>query len=96
MPQGKQPHILNAASNLLGICFVLITGLKLTRTSETTLADEISLFAALGLLGSCVLSYISLRSVKNTDRLEKIADYLFLVSLVLLFAAIVLFSLGYV
>lgn len=92
---GKQPHILNAASNLLGICFVLITALKLTKAADVTWADEIAMFAAIALLGSCVLSYISLRNPRDDQRYEKIADYLFLSSLFALFIAVLIFAFDY-
>ncbi|MEJ0061843.1 MAG: hypothetical protein WDO70_01210 [Alphaproteobacteria bacterium] len=94
MTSGKQPHILNASSNLLGICFVLISGLKLTGSSEDTLADEICLVAAILLLGSCVLSYISLRTEHGSLFYEKIADYFFLTALFCLFIAVMIFGTG--
>ncbi|HEU0117532.1 MAG TPA: hypothetical protein VFR09_02760 [Alphaproteobacteria bacterium] len=92
MVSGKQPHILNASSNLLGICFVLVTGLKLTRMSADTWADEISLVSSVFLLASCVLSYISIRNEKHTLRYEKAADYSFLTGILLLFAAVLTFA----
>ncbi len=92
MITGKQPHILNASSNLVGICFVLITGLKLTGASEGTLADEISLLAALAFVGSCVLSYVSMRTERNTVRYERAADYLFLSGLFALLIAVTAFA----
>ena len=91
---GKPPHILNAASNLLGICFILITGLKLTNIDSSTFADEISLFASLNFLSACVLSYLSIRIKKETVRLERWADYLFLAGMISLFIAIAAFSTG--
>lgn len=92
MNEGKQPHILNASSNLLGICFVLITGLKLSKASDNTFADEISLLAALCLLASCTLSYIAMRGTKNSQRCETIADYCFLIGLFSLFVAVLAFA----
>ena len=38
-PMNRSPHILNAASNLLGICFLIITGLALTRNPAYTRSD---------------------------------------------------------
>lgn len=93
MKQDNQPHILNAASNLLGICLVLVTGLKVAKADIGTMADEITLGAAMGFLGSCVLSYISIRGERNTSRYERIADILFLVSLAALSVAILIFAL---
>jgi len=34
-PNQKAPHILNASSNLLGICFVVLTSLKLLNLAKT-------------------------------------------------------------
>ncbi|WP_431198565.1 hypothetical protein ACRQ5D_28840 [Mucilaginibacter sp. P25] len=36
----KSPHILNAASNLLGLCFVVLTSLKFLKMSDRTYIDE--------------------------------------------------------
>jgi drug/metabolite transporter (DMT)-like permease len=90
----KPPHILNASSNLLGICFIIITGLKLTNVASNTLADDVSLFAALNFLSACVLSYLSIRIEKQSIPLERWADYLFLVGMISLFIAILAFSRG--
>ncbi len=94
MNNGKPYHILNAASNLLGICFVIITGLKLTNAGAATFADDISLFAALNFLGACLVSYLSIRIEKDAIRLERWADYMFLVGIISLFVAIAAFSMG--
>jgi len=91
----KNPHILNASSNLIGICFILITGLHLTEKNLTTLADEISIIAAFFFLISTVLSYISIRTNgKSSNRYETLADYCFLFSLIILFSAVVIFALN--
>lgn len=92
MQNGKQPHILNASSNLMGICFLIITGLKLTRAGVVTLTDEISIGACLAFMCSCILSYMSLRGGKRAGQYEHGADYLFLSGILLLFCAITLFA----
>ena len=81
MSRGNQPHILNASSNLLGISFILIAGLKLTNQAGATLADEVNAFAALAFLGACVLSYLSIRAEERGPRYEVWADYFFLAGL---------------
>ncbi len=67
MNEDKKPHILNASSNLLGICFVIITGLRLTEKSVNTLADEICMVTALLFIASCLLSYLSIAGQRHTD-----------------------------
>ena len=94
MSSGKQPHILNASSSLLGICFVIVTGLKITGVSRHTLADETSLVAAAGFAASCVSSYASMRAGRNAMTYEQIADYLFFASLLLLFGAVLVFAIN--
>jgi hypothetical protein len=89
---GKQPHILNASSNLIGICFVIIAGLKITDLADQTLVDEVCIVAAFGFLCACVLSYVSIRIDDQNGRYERVADHLFLSSLILLFVGVVLFA----
>ena len=38
----KHPHILNAASNLLGIALVIITGLNVSKVAHRSFADEVA------------------------------------------------------
>lgn len=80
-------HILNAASNLLGISVVLITGLKVTGHGERTLADEIAWIAALCFALSCLLSYLDLRAEPDDTPHERHADWLFLLGLLALIVA---------
>ena len=91
---GKQPHILSASSSLLGICFVLITALKLSRASLATYADEISIVASFILMLCCLFSYLSLRGGKRAGPFEKWADYLFLTGMLFLFIAVTIFATG--
>ena len=89
----KSPHILNASSNLLGLCFVVLTSLKLFKVSGQTIIDEITTCAIILFMLSCILSFLSIRgSMKTSGKYENIADYLFLGGLVLLFATTILFS----
>ena len=90
----SQAHILNAASNLLWICFVLITGLKVAGVSHGTYLDEIVIFAAVLFVSSCLLSYASIRTEKRTGRLERLADICFLVGLICLSIAVLTYGLG--
>ena len=91
--RGKSSHILSASSNLLGICFILLTSLKLFNITSKTIIDEITLVAIVLFMSSCVLSFLSIRSKTNrSEKYEKIADLIFLGGLFLLFITTVLFT----
>lgn len=84
----KHPHILNAASTLLGIALLLITGLNVARFSS--FGDEVAWAAAALLSVSCLTSYLALRSEPRGSRYESIADLSFLGGLVALLIAVLL------
>lgn len=88
----KSPHILNASSNLLGICFIVLTSLKLLKLSEKTIVDEVTTGAIILFMSSCVLSFLSIRGNIKGERYELIADYLFLGGIFMLFLTALLFS----
>ena len=72
----NSPHILNASSNLLGICFIVLTSLKLLNKGSQTIIDDITLVAIILFMGSCIFSFLSLRSKSGFgEKLEKTADY---------------------
>ena len=90
----RHPHILNASTNLLGICFVIITGLKLTGSNSQSWADEITWCASLLFLTSIVLSYLGLRNDARVAWVEAWAERAFLVgvgSLALAIAVLAIF-----
>lgn len=89
----KSPHILNAASNLTGICFILITSLRIfSNRGERTIIDEAAALAILFFMTSCILSFLSMRSSgTRSNTLETYADYVFLSGLGLLFVVTLLF-----
>jgi hypothetical protein len=89
----KHTHILNAASNLLGIAFVIIAGLNVTGLTGKTFADEVAWVAAVLLSLSCLLSYLAIRAEPNGSRAESIADISFLLGLLALFAAVLVLAL---
>jgi len=93
----KSPHILNASSNLLGICFIVLTSLKLLNQTSKTIIDEITLGAIILFMASCILSFLSLRSKSMYgEKLEKVADYMFIGGLLLLFMTTLLFSFNFI
>ena len=87
----KSPHILNASSNLLGICFILLTSLKVMKISQTTIIDEITTIAIILFMVSCLFSFLSIRGNRSAA-LEKIADFIFLSGLFLLFITTLFFT----
>jgi hypothetical protein len=89
----KSPHILNTSSNLLGICFLLLTSLKVLGKSQQTIIDDITFVAIILFMLSCLLSFLSMRKPgKQSKNLEKIADYIFVAGLSVLFITAILFS----
>lgn len=79
----KSSHILNASSNLLGFSMLIITSLKITKTSHNTYLDEFAGVACVLFACSSFLSFLAIRSRKEKmeNRYEQIADYSFLSAL---------------
>ncbi|WPV01213.1 hypothetical protein SNE26_05465 [Mucilaginibacter sp. cycad4] len=87
----KSPNILNAASNLLGLCFVVLTSLKFLKLSERTYIDETVTIALVFFMLSCILSFLSIRgNIKPGGHLETSADYFFLGGMIVLFVTAIL------
>jgi len=70
-------HILPTSSNLLGLCFVILTFIKLSRIANETIIDESIGSLIFLFLVSSVMSYISMRSKRKSELYEKIADFIF-------------------
>ncbi|MFT3911333.1 MAG: hypothetical protein QM737_18065 [Ferruginibacter sp.] len=90
----KSPHILNASSNLLGLCFIVLTSIKVLNLRGATILDEIATLAIVMFMTSSILSFLSIRSnnaAKNA-KLEKIADIVFLCGLFMLFVSAMFIS----
>lgn len=47
MANNKSPHVLNASSNLLGLCLIVLTSLKISDYNEKTLIDDLTGLIAL-------------------------------------------------
>jgi hypothetical protein len=84
----KQSHILNAASNLLGIALIIVTALHVSGRNSHTWADEIAWLSAICFTLSCVFSYFAIRAEPQSIRYEHWADRIFLVGLFSLLAAV--------
>ncbi|MBC9932203.1 hypothetical protein [Chitinophaga qingshengii] len=90
----KSPHILNTSSNLLGFCLIVLTSIKVAHFNSVTIIDDSTGIAAVLLIGSCTLSFLSMRSKhrRRSEKLEEAADYIFLLSLVCIGVTIVTVS----
>jgi len=93
MPENRWPHILSTSANLLGICFIVLTSLKKLNLVDDSLIDEFAVVAVILFMTSCILSFISMRRERHeSQKLEKIADFVFLSGLVVLFVATILIA----
>ena len=88
----KSPHILNASTNLLGFCFVVLTSLKVLKVSALTQLDELTGATMLFLMVSVIFSFFSIRSGKLLW--ERVADISFLIAIISLFITTVVITFG--
>jgi len=89
------PQILSASSNLLGLCFVVITSIKFLKLGEKSLIEEITGASFVIFMLSCILAFLSMRSTtKRAETYETYADYSFLFGLILIFIMTILFTFG--
>ena len=86
----RSPHILNAASNLLGICFVIVGGLKLTNMNARSYSDEAAWLAALLLFVSIMISYLAIRNGGARSWQTIAADAAFIAGIVTLMTSVVI------
>jgi len=98
MANTTSPHILNTAANLLGFCLFVITSLHIANLTETHLIDEFTSVIAIFLTCSCLFSFASIRTSypERERRLETIADYLFVLSLIGILIVILLITLNFI
>lgn len=84
--QSKAPHVLNASTNLVGFSFILLTSLKFFKFTGNDIVGELVAITVVSFILSCTFSFFSLRSKspKRSDQYETIADYIFLIALMLL------------
>ena len=87
MPSNKSAHILSTPSNLSGFCLLVLTFIKISRYSQSTLIDESKGVASILLIIASILSSQSMRSYKEkqSENFENIADLIFLSSLIIIF-----------
>jgi len=91
----KAPHILNASSNLVGFCFVVLTSIKVLKLTHQTFIDDITIFSFMAFTVSSIFSFLSIRShSKKSTLYENIADCAFIIGLILIFATATLVALN--
>jgi hypothetical protein len=93
----KSPHILNTSANMLGLCLIVLTSLKISDYREKSIIDEMTGIASLLLMFSSLFSFLSLRAKKIilSAKYENAADYIFLTALLSLFIVIVLITFNF-
>lgn len=74
-------HILPTSSNLLGICFFVLSFIKIGSNSKATLLDECIILPIILFFTASVLSYTAMRSKNDKPGLERIADTVFMAGL---------------
>jgi uncharacterized membrane protein SirB2 len=77
-------HILPTSANLLGICFFLLSIIKISKVQAETIIDECIGVIIVIFLASSIFSYGSMRSSTRPEFFEKIADVIFLIGLTFL------------
>jgi hypothetical protein len=98
MANKTSQHILSTSANLLGFCLFIITSLHFSNKIENSLIDEFTSIIALVLTISTVFSFISIRTkdVEKEKIFEKIADYSFFISLLGIFAVILIILINFI
>ncbi|PZU79379.1 MAG: hypothetical protein DI529_17510 [Chryseobacterium sp.] len=94
----RAPHILNASTNLLGFCLIIITSLKINKVNHNSYLDEFTIGAIFCLTISCSLSFLAMKT-KNKNRsliLENIADILFFCALLCITLSVCILSIDIV
>ncbi len=84
MANQTSQHILTTSATLLGFCLIVITSMDITNYADSSIVDEFTSGIALLLISTCMFSFFSIRSTDQIKekKLETIADYLFVASLI--------------
>jgi hypothetical protein len=77
-------YILPTASNLLGICFFILSYVKMSDRASNTYLDESVIIPIILFFVASVFSYLAMRSKNDKPRLEKAADLVFMAGLLAL------------
>lgn len=72
-------HILPVATTMVGVCITVISLVQLVpKNAISPWVDELMAIDTLVFLASTFLSYWTIRHEKNSDKVERYADWLFL------------------
>lgn len=74
-------HILQTSSNLLGLCFLILSFIKVNKLGASTFLDELLTLPILLFFSSAILSYLSLRRNNRAETYEIWADRIFITGL---------------
>jgi hypothetical protein len=89
MQQRITHHILPTSATMVGVCITVISIVKLTEISRhfSSVIDDIMAFDSLAFTVSAFLSYLSMKISPFSDVLERYADWLFMMGLLLMVVA---------
>lgn len=71
-------HILPTSGNLLGLCFAILSFIKVSGLANETMIDEILVLAIILFLFASIASYASMRFLKEEEHYERMAEFIFL------------------
>lgn len=78
-------HILPTSATMVGVCMTVLSIAKLVETkTHPGMVDELMAFDGLIFLTSAFCSYLSIRSIRQEERLEKTADLAFMAGLIVM------------
>ena len=78
-------HIFSGSTTMIGVCITVISLFRIMKIGKETLVDEILGINTFVFILSCFLSYLCLRN-SELKNIEKIADILFFIGLILMLA----------
>lgn len=98
MAKNTSQHILNTSANLLGFCLFVITSFHISDKAQNSRVDEFTSVIAFFLSVSCIVSFFAIRSASDdtSQKLETIADYFFIASLLGILLVIVFITLKFI
>jgi hypothetical protein len=75
-------HILPTCANFLGICFLILSFIKVNKLGDSTYLDELLILPIVVFFLACIFSYISLRKEDKFTKYEDWADRFFIAGLI--------------